>query len=153
MNPPTTVPAVPAAGLSPETAREHSQTIKARLVAAGLHADSTWRISPIPFLLPPDTLATIQTLGHHLLAFTRALNRLYFDSVRGSQPRWVADYLDQGKPGDLIAFGRMNRFRDDLPGVIRPDLLLTETGSMISELDSVPGGIGITGCLAHAYRE
>ena len=153
MNPPTTVPVLPAAGLSPETASEHSQAIKARLVAAGLHADSTWRISPIPFLLPPDTLATIQALGPHLLAFTRALNRLYYDSVRGSQPGWVADYLDQGKPGDLIAFGRMNRSRDDLPGVIRPDLLLTETGLMISELDSVPGGIGITGCLAHAYSE
>ena len=153
MNPPTTVPAVPAAGLSHETAREHSQAIKTRLVAAGLHADSTWRISPIPFLLPPDTLATIHALGPHLLAFTRALNHLYHDSVRGSQPRWVSDYLDQGKPGDLIAFGRMNRFRDDLPGVIRPDLLLTETGLMISELDSVPGGIGITGCLGQAYSE
>ena len=47
----------------------------------------------------------------------------------------------------------MNRFRDEIPRVIRPDLLLTETGLMITELDSVPGGIGITGCLAHTYSD
>ena len=151
MNPPTTVPRPLAAAVYPETALADSHAIKARLVAEGLHNGSTWRISPIPFLLTPDNLAAIQELGGHLLAFTRALNRLYYDSTRGSAPTWVAEYLDQGKPSDLIAFARMNRFRDDLPRVIRPDLLLTETGLMISELDSVPGGIGITGCLAHAY--
>jgi hypothetical protein len=153
MNPPTTVPEPPATGLHSETAREHSQAIRARLVAAGLHTGVTWRVSPVPFPLSPDTLAAIAALGPHLLTFTRALNRLYYESARGSQPAWVADYLDQGKPNDLISFARMNRFRDELPRVIRPDLLLTETGLMISELDSVPGGIGITGCLGQAYSE
>src|SRR6266487_317864 len=98
MNPPTTVTGALPAGLYPESAREHSHAIKAHLVAEGLHNGSTWRISPIPFLLSPENLATIQELGPSLLAFMRALNRLYYDSVRGSQPRWVADYLDQGKP-------------------------------------------------------
>jgi hypothetical protein len=65
----------------------------------------------------------------------------------------VAEYLDQGKPADLTAHARMNRFRQALPGVIRPDLILTEDGLMISELDSVPGGIGITGSLARAYTD
>jgi len=153
MTPPTTAPRPLAGGISPETACEHSHAVKASLVAEGLHTNSTWRISPIPFQLTPESLTEIQTLGTHLLLFTRALNRLYSESARGSQPRWIADYLDQGKPSDLIAFARMNRFRDDTPRVIRPDLLLTETGLMITELDSVPGGIGITGCLAHAYSE
>src|SRR4029077_7792769 len=89
----------------------------------------------------------------YLLAFTQSLNRLYYESVRGAQPIWVADYLDQGKPAELIAYARMNRFRQALPGVIRPDLILTENGFMISELDSVPGGIGITGCMAHIYSD
>jgi hypothetical protein len=38
-----------------------------------------------------------------------------------------------------------------LPGVIRPDLLLTETGLIASELDSVPGGMGFVGAIADAY--
>ena len=153
MTPPTTAPRPLSAGISPETAREHSRAVKGSLVAEGLHNGSTWRISPIPFQLAPENLTEIQAFGTHLLLFTRALNRLYYESARGSQPRWIADYLDQGKPSDLIAFARMNRFRDDLPRVIRPDLLLTETGLMITELDSVPGGIGITGCLAHIYSD
>ena len=38
-----------------------------------------------------------------------------------------------------------------LPGVIRPDIILTESGMVATELDSVPGGIGITGSLNRAY--
>src|SRR5207245_2291145 len=109
--------------------------------------------SPSPFLLTSADLSAIQSLGPHLLRFTHALNRLYYESVRGAQPTWVADYLDQGKPPDLIAYARMNRFHTALPGVIRPDLILTEDGFMISELDSVPGGIGLTGCMGQAYAD
>jgi hypothetical protein len=35
--------------------------------------------------------------------------------------------------------------------VIRPDILLTENGFSITELDSVPGGIGLTGWLNQTY--
>ena len=41
----------------------------------------------------------------------------------------------------------MKRFRDQLPAVIRPDIIPTQDGMVITELDSVPGGIGITACL------
>jgi len=98
-------------------------------------------------------VAFFRTLGNHLLAFYRALNRLYFESVRGSQPGWVAGYLDQGKPESLISYSRMKRFRDFLPGVIRPDVLPTEEGLVITELDSVPGGIGVTGSMSRAYGQ
>ncbi len=114
---------------------------------------SRWRISPHPFLLSPQDLAFFQSLGPALLAFYRALNRLYQESVRGTQPGWVQAYLDQGKPEDLIAFSRMNRFRDHLPAVIRPDIIPTEAGMVITELDSVPGGMGLTGALARAFDQ
>ena len=139
--------------LLPATSREHSRRVRTRLMEAGLHDGATWRISPTPFLLTSADLSAIQSLGPHLLRFTHALNRLYYESVRGAQPTWVADYLDQGKPPDLIAYARMNRFHTALPGVIRPDLILTEDGFMISELDSVPGGIGLTGCMGQAYAD
>jgi len=136
-----------------DTHRAHSRRVRSRLVEAGLHDGATWRISPTPFLLTSADLAAIESLGLHLLRFTRALNRLYYDSVRGVQPRWAAECLDQGKPPDLLDDARMNRFHAALPGVFRPDLILTEDGFMISELDAVPGGIGLTGCMAQAYAD
>ncbi len=119
---------------------------------------NTWRIAPAPLLLPPHEVAFFRSLGNHLLAFYRSLNRLYLESLRGTQPAWVAAYLDQGKPESLITYGRMKRFRDLLPGVIRPDIIPTEGNStrhrmVITELDSVPGGIGLTGALANAYGQ
>lgn len=112
-----------------------------------------WRIAPDPFPLSSDELAFYRTLGTHLLSFYRALNRLYQDGVRGTQPAWVAAYLDQGKPESLVSYSRMKRFRDLLPGVIRPDIVPTDHGPIITELDSVPGGIGLTGSLSRAYAE
>ena len=76
---------------------------------------------------------------------------LYQRSVKGKQPAWIAAYLDAGKPADLIEFSRQKQFRDDVPLVIRPDLILTETGYTIAEIDSVPGGIGLTGWLNQTY--
>src|SRR4030095_8347712 len=60
-------------------------------------------------------------------------------------------YLDVGKPKELIEFSRRKEIRDDLPRVIRPDLILTEKGYIIAEIDSVPGGIGLTGWLKQTY--
>lgn len=110
-----------------------------------------WRVAPQPLRLAPHDAAFLHSLGRHLLAFYRALNRLYQDSLRGAQPAWVAGYLDQGKPESLVSYSRMKRFRDLTPAVIRPDIIPTDEGMVITELDSVPGGIGLTGALAKAY--
>ena len=47
----------------------------------------------------------------------------------------------------------MKRFRDQLPAVIRPDIIPTQDGMVITELDSVPGGIGMTACLSALYAD
>ena len=112
-----------------------------------------WRISPSAFALQPQEISFFERLGEHLLKFHHVLNRLYLESLRGTQPRWVHEYLDQGKPDGLIEYARMKRFRDVLPDVIRPDIIPTDAGPALTELDSVPGGIGLTGCLSHAYAE
>jgi hypothetical protein len=116
-------------------------------------ATTTWRIATRPLPLSKDQLDFFHQLGPQLLSFFRALNRLYTDSIRGLQPTWVAGYLDQGKPEGLLTYSRMKRFRDQLPAVIRPDVIPTQDGMVITELDSVPGGIGITACLAALYAE
>ena len=123
-------------------------------VAPGTAASTTtWRIATTPLLLTQDQLDFFQQLGPQLFSFYRALNRLYADSLRGLQPAWVAGYLDQGKPEGLLTYSRMKRFRDHVPAVIRPDIIPTQDGMVITELDSVPGGIGMTACLSGLYAE
>lgn len=104
-------------------------------------------------MLSQDQLTFFQDLGPKLLSFYRALNRLYFESARGAQPAWVAAYLDQGKPDGLVTYSRMKRFREHLPAVIRPDIIPTADGMVITELDSVPGGIGLTAALNRVYAD
>ncbi len=74
-------------------------------------------------------------------------------SIEGKQPEWVARWLDLGKPRELIELQRSTAFKNDVPRVIRPDILLTENGFSITELDSVPGGIGLTGWLNQTYTK
>jgi hypothetical protein len=112
-----------------------------------------WRVSPEPFALTAAQVAEIERLGHDLLAFYRALNNLYNRSARGTAPAFIAGYLDQGKPEQIVKLARQNRFKQEIPGVIRPDLMLTDDGFAATELDSVPGGMGFTGAMTEAYCE
>ncbi len=117
----------------------------------GMFRDKEWVLSPEAFALDAGTVALIESLGPALRAFQRACNRLYFESLENPAIAWVARLLDQGKPEHIIALSRHQRWRDELPGVLRPDLVLTENGVCISELDSLPGGIGLTGWLNETY--
>jgi hypothetical protein len=101
--------------------------------------------------LPHEQITFFQSLGSQLLRFYRALNHLYGESAKGTQPPWVAAWLDQGKPEALVKYSRMKRFRDDVPAVIRPDVIPTPDGMVITELDSVPGGMGLTACMSRLY--
>lgn len=114
-------------------------------------ANSTWQVGPEPWRLPDPVLRHLEAAGHHFLAFYKAANLLYNQSWRGIQPSWVAGYLDQGKPESVVALGRMNRIKQHLPLVIRPDMIPTKEGMIASELDSVPGGIGFTASLGDRY--
>ena len=155
--------------LNSDEARRRCLAIRDALVRAGIYGQAEagdgaattgssiqsprFRLSPTPFPLSSSDVTFFQQLGQDLLSFYRALNRLYQDSIRGTQPAWVAAYLDQGKPESLITYSRMNRFRNLIPGIIRPDVIPTADGMVITELDSVPGGIGLTGCLTRAYDD
>ena len=117
----------------------------------GLFAAKEWLLSPRGFALPPAFVDELEKLGYRLHLFQRACNLLYQLSVKGKQPAWVAHYLDLGKPPELVALSRERRFRDDIARVIRPDVILTEDGFTIAELDTVPGGIGLTAWLNETY--
>jgi hypothetical protein len=125
--------------------------IRAAFPKEGLFAEKNWLLSPDAFPIDKKFVADLEQLGHRLFVFQRACNQLYHLSVKGKQPAWIARYLDAGKPKELIEFSRRKEIRDDLPRVIRPDLILTEKGYIIAEIDSVPGGIGLTGWLNQTY--
>lgn len=145
------VPCSAKASVVSFTPQERIDQLRAAFPEQGLFQDKEWVLSPESFRLEPDTVDLIQRLGPALRRFQRACNDLYLASAEGEAPPWVARLLDRGKPEHLIQLGRQARFRDELPGVLRPDLILTEDGVKISELDSIPGGIGLTAWLNETY--
>ena len=127
------------------------ERLRAAFPPEGLFADKEWILSPEPFTISEELHEQLEKLGYRLNLFNRACNELYQRSIAGKQPRWIADYLDRGKPPELMELSRQKQFRQETPRVIRPDLVLTEEGFTIAEIDSVPGGIGLTGWLNQTY--
>ena len=130
---------------------ERVAAVEAAVPKEGLFAEKDWLISPTALPLTEKFVDELERLGYRLALFVRACNLLYQQSVRGKQPAWVADYLDRGKPEELREIARAREFRDELPQVLRPDVILTDEGYTIAELDNVPGGIGLTAWLNQTY--
>src|SRR5438445_3732355 len=120
------------------TQSDRLQTIRAAFPREGLFAEKAWLLSPGAFPIEKKFVRELEQLGHRLFVFQRACNQLYQLSIKGKQPEWIAHYLDAGKPPELVDYSRQKQFRDALPLVIRPDLILTDEGYVIAEIDSVP---------------
>lgn len=126
------------------------ETIRAALPDGGLH-DGGWRFSPEPLPLSRSEMRFIQGLGHPLARFQQACDEIYRRSVGTSLPGWIAELLDSGKPTWMVDIQREAGRQGQRPRVIRPDLLLEEGGFALTELDAVPGGMGITAWLSRLY--
>jgi len=127
------------------------EVVQSMIPPSGLLEGRNWRIGTAPFLIPVSELSFFQKLGLALLEFYRAANLLYRWSFTGKAPKWIAEWLDRGKPKELIQLQRSKTFKNELPRIIRPDVLLGESGYAITELDAVPGGIGLTDWLNRVY--
>ena len=121
------------------------------LPAGGLFGGGSWRWSPEPLVLSRAEAKRIAGLGHPLARFQQACDTLYRRSASGKLPGWLAELLDEGKPEWMVRLQHGTAMADQMPRVIRPDLILTESGFAITELDSVPGGIGVTAWLSRVY--
>lgn len=135
------------------SAAESAHFVRDHTPAHGLFAGHNWRVSPQPFTLGEMRASELEGLGRVLLQFYRAVNLLYRKSLEGKKPEWIAQWLDQGKPAELLELQRSTAFKNEVPRVIRPDLLLNEHGLSVTELDSVPGGIGLTAWLNQVYSQ
>ena len=133
--------------------------LRAAFAGQSLFEDKTWRLSPQAWPLTPAQVAQLEQIGAACLEFHAALETLYLRSAAGKNllrnkpllAPWVADYLDRGKPAGLVRHARDPLNRGRFPTVLRPDLLLTDDGFALTELDPVPGGIGLTGFLNQLY--
>jgi len=131
------------------------EELKANLPEEGLFRDEElpFLLSPEPLRLEAKLIRQLERLGPVLFKFQMACDRLYKRSKKGTITPWLAEVLDAGKPEWMVDEQYQGIHRNALPRVIRPDLLLTEEGFALSELDSVPGGMGITAWLTTQYAD
>lgn len=127
------------------------ESLLAAVPQGGLFADKEWLLSPYPLMLTRKFVKRLEMLGRELLKWQQVSDQLYQQSHRGKQPAFVAQMLDAGKPPELIEMARMKIFAGVMPRVLRPDLLVGEDSVAMSELDSLPGGIGLTAWLNQTY--
>jgi len=113
-----------------------------------------------PFRLPLSSISIpgldqnlLENIGQALHEFYRSLDALYRKSSLDPSLSFVSEMLDSGKPRELVEFGRSKKFRQDLPGILRPDLLITSSGPVLTEMDSVPGGVGLLHALTRSMRD
>jgi hypothetical protein len=137
------------------------QTLQQAFANQTLFAEKTWQLSPHAFPLSKAQVREIQQIGKACHQFYLALEKLYTKSRTGKKilrnqnlvVPWVAEYLERGKPEALIQHSNHKEVAGKLPLIIRPDLLITEEGFALTEMDSVPGGIGLTAFLNRLYRD
>ena len=135
------------------------EQIKATLAAQPLFEDKTWQLSPEAWPITPEQKTELEAIGAACLEFHQVLETLYLRAAGNKNllrnkplnAPWVLDYLDRGKPAELVQHARDPKNRGKFPTVLRPDLLLTDEGFVMTELDSVPGGIGLTAFLNRMY--
>ncbi len=129
--------------------------LKSALPESKLRHGAQWLFSPEPFTLSKKEAREVESLGHSLAMFQKASESIYQRSALGRLPGWISDLLDTGKPSWMVDLQRSVELRDALPRVIRPDLILTDrettAGYALTELDSVPGGMGIATWLSQVY--
>ena len=129
------------------------EKLKSHVPVGGLFADREWLWSSKPFELSKRERKTIQRLGQPLHRFQQASDEIYRQSMNGKLLRWPTEALNAGKPRWLLDHQMEPEQHQVTPRVIRPDLLLTENGFSVSELDSVPGGIGTLAWLSQTYAD
>jgi hypothetical protein len=142
--------------MAPTELEQADSLARARAVAqampeGGLFAGLHWRVAPDPWEIPATLARDLPKLGHRLWKFLHACNLLYRRSVKGTAPAWIAELLDRGKPPEVVELARAAAFREQIPEIIRPDIIPTADGYIVSEIDSVPGGIGLTAWMNALY--
>ncbi|QTN34432.1 hypothetical protein HZ994_17210 [Akkermansiaceae bacterium] len=129
------------------------EELKRKLPEGGLFGGGAWQWSPEPLRLSAAEAKEVVAMGHTLAKFQQACDLLYRRSAAGKIFPWLAELLDEGKPDWLAVLQREAGMMDQFPRVIRPDLMFAKGRFAVTELDGVPGGMGITAWLSKVYSE
>lgn len=127
------------------------KAVRQAIPQEGLFAGKEWRIAAEPLTLPDTHRVGLERLGYRLHRFLAASEELYRSSVKGRRPEFIARLMEAGKPDSVVGLQRAHSLRGMFPKVIRPDLIWTGSGWVLTEIDSVPGGIGLTAWLNETY--
>lgn len=129
------------------------EDLKGAMPEGGLFGGGKWRWSPEPLRLTAGEVREMISMGYPFAKFQQASDLLYRRSAAGKEVPWLAELLDEGKPDWLVSLQRDGGMAEQFPRVIRPDLMLAKGRFAVTELDSVPGGIGITAWLSQTYSK
>lgn len=122
--------------------------------------NKSWQLSPTPLELPTEIVNDLNPIGEACFEFLGAINKLYQASKanksilrnKNSIVPWVADYFDRGKPENILRYSNLEFLKNATPKIIRLDLMLSEQGVALTEIEVIPGGIGFTGFLHRLYE-
>lgn len=135
------------------------QTLKTAFQKEPMFEGKQWKYSPSPLPLSPSQLKELHQIGTACSEFYKAIDRLYFLTKNKKKilrnkdlfANWLPHYWEHGKPQSLINHMSAPNQKGSTPPLIRPDLLLTQNGFALTELDSVPGGFPLTIYLMQLY--
>lgn len=100
-----------------------------------------FRVSPTPFILTPDQKREIENIGTDVVAYFKTINELY--SINNE----VREILDKGKQ-DLFLMQKPTKYL-----FIRPDIIITDEGFRICEIETSPFGLALAEVLNKAYSQ
>jgi hypothetical protein len=106
-------------------------------------------LTPEPFPLSRAQAAELERLSHRLLLFRQALFRIHRRSARGKLPPWIAAHLDAGTLEPAAVAPGLERAA--VPGILCPELVLTENGWSLAALDPPARHLGLAAWLAETY--
>ena len=100
-----------------------------------------FRVSPTPFILTPDQKKEVKNIGIDIVAYFKMINELYTTNNE------VREILDKGKP-DLFLIQKPLKYL-----FIRPDIIITDEGFRICEIETSPFGLALAEVLNKAYSQ
>jgi hypothetical protein len=129
-----TTPLPQPARAATKSAEENAATLEALHAAfpqEGLFADKEWLISPRAVPSRAEAARGAGKLGLPPAPLCQGVQHALPPEHHGRQPAWIAEYLDRGKPPELVEFSRQKAFRKRPPESDAPGLVLTDEGSRL----------------------
>jgi len=101
-----------------------------------------FRVSPEPLRLSSEQLIEIRRIGVDIVSFVKATSNLY------DQQEDVQAILNTGKPEILCGLKNKPNYL-----FLRPDLIMTDVGFTVCEIETSPFGLGLAHLLNSGYEQ